>query len=198
MADAAASQSASGRAAALADSIRSKSTAGAKKAVKCGSTACTGFRDFVIRGNVVDLAVAFVVGAAFTKLVETFVSSFVTPLISAIFGGKGVPFDSLYFTLNGSQFTYGKFINALISFLVVCLIVYFLVVLPLMHLLEALDPKSAARPCPECLSIIPAGARRCKFCTATVPLGASFKKKMKADESGELAADLKEVQDSKV
>lgn len=84
------------------------------------------------------------------------------------------------------------------SFIIVCLIVYFLVVLPLMHLLEALDPKSAARPCPECLSIIPAGARRCKFCTATVPLGASFKKKMKADESGELAADLKEVQDSKV
>ena len=59
-----------------------------------------------------------------------------------------------------------------------------------MHLLESLDPKSAARPCPECMSIIPAGARRCKFCTATVPLGASFKKKMKADESGEIAKDL--------
>lgn len=114
MADAAPSQSAAARAAALADSVRSKSTESAKKAMKCGSNACAGFRDFVVRGNVVDLAVAFVVGAAFTKLIETFVSSFVTPLISAIFGGKGVPFDSLYFSLNGSQFTYGKFINALI------------------------------------------------------------------------------------
>ena len=67
-----------------------------------------------------------------------------------------------------------------------------------MHLLESLDPKSAARPCPECMSIIPAGARRCKFCTSTVPLGASFKKKMKEDESGEIARDLKEVHNSQV
>lgn len=113
-----ASQSTASRAAdkatALAVSVSAKSVASAKSAVRCGTAACAGFRDFVVRGNVVDLAVAFVVGAAFTKLIETFVSSFVTPLISAIFGGKGVPFDSLYFSLNGSQFTYGKFINALI------------------------------------------------------------------------------------
>ena len=84
------------------------------------------------------------------------------------------------------------------SFLVVCLIVYFLVVLPMMHLLEAMDPKAAVRPCPECLSMIPGGARKCKFCGSQVPLGASFKKKMKEDDSGDLAADLKATQASQV
>ena len=113
-ASAASGSGASAAAAKLAGAIKSKSTDAAKKAYGCGSSACTGFRDFVIRGNVVDLAVAFVVGAAFTKLIDTFVSSFITPLIAAIFGGDNKTFESLYFTLNGSQFTYGRFINALI------------------------------------------------------------------------------------
>lgn len=108
-------------------------------------------------------------------------------------GGK----EGCFFSLCFVQPTHTHHPSPL-SFIIVCLIVYFLVVLPLMHLLEALDPKSSARPCPECLSISPAGARRCKFCTSTVPLGASFKKKMKEDTSGELAADLKEVQNSQV
>jgi hypothetical protein len=112
--DAPAGSSSGNAATRFASSLKTKSTESAKKAYGCGAAACTGFRDFVIRGNVVDLAVAFVVGAAFTKLIDTFVSSFITPLISAIFGGHDKTFESLYFTLNGSQFSYGKFINALI------------------------------------------------------------------------------------
>jgi hypothetical protein len=94
---------------------RAKASSAGKAAYGCGAAACGGFRDFIIRGNVVDLAVAFVVGAAFTKLIDAMVTSFITPLISAIFGGKDKAFDTLSFTLNGSVFTYGKFINALIS-----------------------------------------------------------------------------------
>jgi large conductance mechanosensitive channel len=130
-----------------------------------------GFRDFVLRGNVIDLAVGIVIGAAFTAVVTALVGSFVTPLIAAI-GGKP-DFGKLYFTLNGSKFAYGVFINAVLSFLLVAAVIYFLVVLPVNRIMARYFPKeditSPKRDCPECLSSIPAEARRCAFCTAQVP-----------------------------
>ena len=128
------------------------------------------FRDFILRGNVVELAVAVVVGAAFGALVTAFVSSFVTPLIAAI-GGKP-DFSALAFTINGSRFAYGEFLNVLISFLIIAAVVFFLVVRPLNALMARLKPERpvdvVTRACPECLSDIPEPARRCAFCTAEV------------------------------
>ena len=128
------------------------------------------FRDFVLRGNVVELAVAVVIGAAFGALVTSFVASFITPLIAAI-GGKP-DFSDLAFTINGSRFTYGAFFNALLSFLIIAAVVFFFVVRPLNRLIARLRPEPAVdrvvHPCPECLSDIPEEARRCAFCTAEV------------------------------
>ena len=128
------------------------------------------FRDFVLRGNVVELAVAVVIGAAFGAVVTAFVASFITPLIAAI-GGKS-DFSSLAFTINGSRFTYGAFFNALLSFLIIAAVIFFFVVRPLNTLMARLKPEPAVdhvvRPCPECLSDIPEAARRCAFCTAEV------------------------------
>ena len=128
------------------------------------------FRDFVLRGNVVELAVAVVMGAAVGAVVTAFVASFVTPLIAAI-GGKS-DFSALAFTINGSRFTYGAFFNALLSFLIIAAVVFFFVVRPLNILMARLKPEPAVdkvvRPCPECLSDIPEEARRCAFCTAEV------------------------------
>jgi large conductance mechanosensitive channel len=128
-----------------------------------------GFRDFILRGNLVDLAVAVVIGAAFGALVTALVKDLITPLLAAI-GGKP-SFDSLSFTINGSHFLYGAFINALLAFLILAAVVYFLVVKPFAALLERLLPKKEIGPtrsCPECMSDIPAAARRCMFCTAEV------------------------------
>ena len=128
------------------------------------------FRDFVLRGNVVELAVAVVIGAAFGAVVTAFVASFITPLIAAI-GGKS-DFSALAFTINDSRFTYGAFFNALLSFLIIAAVVFFFVVRPLNALTAGLRPEPAVdrvvRPCPECLSDIPQQARRCAFCTAEV------------------------------
>ena len=128
------------------------------------------FRDFVLRGNVVELAVAVVMGAAFGAVVTAFVASFVTPLIAAI-GGKS-DFSALAFTINGSRFTYGAFFNALLSFLIIAAVVFFFVVRPLNTLLARRktepDVESETRDCPECLSSIPRAATRCAFCTAKV------------------------------
>ena len=128
------------------------------------------FRDFVLRGNVVDLAIAVVIGAAFGAVVTSFVASFITPLIAAI-GGKS-DFSALAFTINGSKFTYGVFFNALISFLIVAAVIFFFVVRPLNALFARRKPEPAVdrvvRPCPECLSDIPEEAHRCAFCTAEV------------------------------
>ena len=128
------------------------------------------FRDFVLRGNVVELAVAVVIGAAFGAVVTAFVASFVTPLIAAL-GGKP-DFSSLAFTINGSRFTYGAFFNALLSFLIIAAVVFFFVVRPLNALMARRRPEPpvdrVVRPCPECLSDIPEEARRCAFCTAEV------------------------------
>ncbi|GAA2631078.1 large conductance mechanosensitive channel protein MscL [Actinomadura fulvescens] len=124
-----------------------------------------GFKKFLLRGNLVELAVAVVIGAAFGALVNALVSSFITPLIAAI-GGKP-DFGSLYFTVNGSKFAYGVFLNALISFLIIAAVVYFLVVRPIATLLDRLNRNQLAteRDCPACLSEIPVKAARCKFCT---------------------------------
>ena len=122
-----------------------------------------GFRDFLLRGNLVDLAVAVVIGAAFTALVTSFVANFVTPLIAAIGGNSD--FSRLSFTVNGSHFRYGLFINALISFVISAAVVYFFVVKPFAALLERYMPKKEigeTRSCPECLSDIPVAARRCR------------------------------------
>jgi large conductance mechanosensitive channel len=128
------------------------------------------FRDFVLRGNVVDLAIAVVIGAAFGAVVTALVGSFITPLLAAI-GGKQ-DFSALAFTINGSRFTYGVFLNALISFLILAAVVFFVIVRPLNALMEHMRTEAplaeVTRACPECLSQIPNKARRCAFCTAEV------------------------------
>lgn len=134
-----------------------------------------GFREFILRGNIVDLAVAVVIGASFTAVVNAFVEDLLTPLIAAI-GGEP-DFSRLAFTMNNSIFRIGDFLNKLIAFLMVALVVYFVVVLPMNRLNEAFKPAQPpatpeTRQCPECLSDIPTAARRCAFCTAVVgPVG---------------------------
>jgi large conductance mechanosensitive channel len=128
----------------------------------------SGFRKFLLRGNLIDLAVAFVIGAAFTAIVTSLVKDLITPLIAAI-GGQP-DFGSLSFTINHSKFAYGDFFNALISFAIIAAVVYFLIVSPFSHLLARIQRKQEAseRACPECLSEIPVAATRCMYCTATV------------------------------
>jgi large conductance mechanosensitive channel len=126
-----------------------------------------GFRTFILRGNVIDLAVAVVIGAAFGAVVAALVKDLITPLIAAI-GGKP-DFSQLTFTINKSKFFYGDFINAIIAFIIIAAVVYYLVVLPLNKLLERVTPQPKeprpTRDCPQCLSTIPRDARRCAFCT---------------------------------
>lgn len=129
-----------------------------------------GFRKFLLRGNMVDLAVAFVIGAAFAALVTGLVKDLITPLIAAI-GGKP-NFGALTFTINKSKFFYGDFLNLLISFVIVAAVMYFLVVMPFSKLLERFKP-TADEPapvtdCPHCLSSIPAAATVCSYCTRDV------------------------------
>ncbi|HEX8227094.1 MAG TPA: large conductance mechanosensitive channel protein MscL [Candidatus Saccharimonadales bacterium] len=129
------------------------------------------FKKFILRGNVVDLAVAVVIGAAFTSVVTAFVSDFLTPLIAAVQGKHD--FSKYSFVLNGSTFPYGHFLNAFLSFLLTAAVVFFFVVQPLNHLSEiakrsqkTADPTT--RKCPECLSEIPVKATRCMFCTSII------------------------------
>ena len=123
-----------------------------------------------MRGNLVDLAVAVVVGVAFNNVVQGLVKGLITPLISATVHQPTV-FGQLHFTYNKATFTYGLFLNALISFLMISAVVYFLIVAPVTKVLALFDRKKAAteRECPECLSQIPIGAKRCMYCTAVVP-----------------------------
>jgi large conductance mechanosensitive channel len=126
------------------------------------------FREFILRGNLVDLAVAVVIGAAFGAVVNALVTDLVTPVIAAI-GGKP-DFSNLSFSINNSRFLYGDFINALITFLTIAAAVFFLVIKPVNALMTRLRPGKPVdvemRACPECLSDIPAAADRCAFCTA--------------------------------
>ncbi len=128
-------------------------------------SAIQGFKEFISRGNVVELAVAVVIGAAFGAVVTSLVADLLTPLVAAIFGQPD--FSELNFTINDSQFNYGNFINAVFAFVTIAAAIYFFVVLPMNKLEErrrrGQDPDT--RQCPECLSDIPAEARRCAFCT---------------------------------
>lgn len=130
-----------------------------------------GFKDFLFRGNVIDLAVAVVIGAAFGGVVTALVKDLLTPLIAAIVGKPD--FSALTFTVNGSKFLYGEFINAVVSFVLVGAAIYFFVVLPMKAVLDRMKkPEAPAAPstksCPECLSEIPIAARRCGHCTSLV------------------------------
>ena len=126
-----------------------------------------GFRNFILRGNAIDLAVAVIIGGAFGTIVTALVKDLMTPLIAAI-GGKP-DFSNLFFTLNGSKFMIGDFINALISFLIIATVVYFLIILPMNTIMKKINSGKNIDPtektCPECLSIIPIKAKRCKYCT---------------------------------
>lgn len=128
-----------------------------------------GFRDFILRGNVVDLAVAVIIGTAFTAIVSALTDDLINPLIAAI-GGKP-DLSALTFSLHGGVFQYGKFLNAVISFLITASVVYFFVVLPINALLLRLrgPAPSTTKKCPQCLSDIPLAATRCKFCAEPVP-----------------------------
>lgn len=129
-----------------------------------------GFKQFILKGNVVDLAVGVVVGVAFGNVVNALVKDIITPLIGA-FGGQP-DFSSIYFTINHSKFMIGDFLNAIISFFINASVIYFFVVLPI-NKLTALTKKGKpvdpdTRKCPECLSLIAKGATRCPFCTSKI------------------------------
>jgi large conductance mechanosensitive channel len=128
-----------------------------------------GFRSFILRGNVVDLAVGIVIGAAFTAVVNGFVKAFLTPVVGLATGAAG-DFSRRTFTVGETVFPYGGFVNAVISFLLVASALYFLVVLPVNKLHERFAPhhdvQADKRDCPECLSPVPAKARRCAHCAS--------------------------------
>jgi large conductance mechanosensitive channel len=133
-----------------------------------------GFKQFIMRGNVLDLAVAVVIGAAFGAVVTALVKDLITPLIAAIAGKPD--FSAIQFEVNSSKFLIGDFINAIISFLLISAAVYFFVVLPMNALMARVrsgqaPPDPTSKECPECLSTIPIAARRCAFCTAPVVSG---------------------------
>jgi large conductance mechanosensitive channel len=131
------------------------------------------FKAFLLRGNVVDLAVAVVIGAAFGALVTALVADLITPIIAAIIGKPD--FSNLTFTINKSTFKYGDFINVLIAFVSIAAAVFFFVVMPVNALMarRKTEPPvdETVRDCPECLSEIPVAAKRCAFCTAEVGVG---------------------------
>jgi large conductance mechanosensitive channel len=128
------------------------------------------FKEFLLRGNLVDMAVGIVIGVAFAAVVTALVADLITPLIAAI-GGKP-NFNNLSFTVNSSHFLYGAFINALLTFLIIAFVIFFLVVKPVNMLMarRRTEPPvdENVRQCPECLSDIPVAARRCAFCTSEV------------------------------
>ena len=130
-----------------------------------------GFKAFLLRGNVVDLAIGVVIGVAFGSVITAFVKDLVTPLIAA-FGGEP-NFSSLAFTINRSKFLYGDFINVVLAFVIIAAVIYFFVVLPYTALIERSRKEPPADPttkkCTECLSEIPKDARRCAFCTSPQP-----------------------------
>jgi len=130
-----------------------------------------GFKQFLLRGNVIDLAVAVVIGAAFGAVVTALVKDLLTPLIAALIQ---VPdFSSVAFAVNGSKFLIGEFINALISFLLITFAVYLFVIVPVNALVARINrgaapPDPSTKQCPECLSDVPIAAKRCRFCTSAI------------------------------
>jgi large conductance mechanosensitive channel len=131
-----------------------------------------GFKKFVMRGNVIDLAVAFVIGGAFGKVVTALVNDILNQLIAAVVGKPD--FATIAFTINGTRFPIGDFLNAAVGFLLISLAIYFFVVVPMNALTARLHrgeapPDPTTRKCPECLSEVPIAARRCAFCTSTLP-----------------------------
>ena len=137
-----------------------------------GQTMLREFRSFILRGNVVDLAVGIVIGAAFATLVAQFTESFISPILAL--PGDKADFSKHSFKLAGSIFHYGTFINAIITFLITAAALFFLVVKPVNRLMERYrtqpDVESPTKSCTECLSDIPAAAKRCAFCTSPVSL----------------------------
>ncbi len=128
-----------------------------------------GFKKFILKGNAVDLAVGVVIGAAFGTVVNTLVKGLLTPFIGAV--AKVPDFSKLSFTINGSQFLYGEFINALIAFVLVAAAIYFFVVLPMNIFMEKTvkkGQKPTHQKCPECLSEVPIGAKRCAHCAQII------------------------------
>jgi large conductance mechanosensitive channel len=125
------------------------------------------FKAFILRGNVLDLAVAVVLGVAFTAVITALVTDLITPLVAAIFGSHD--FSSLTFTVNNSVFRYGAFLNALLAFVIIAAVLFFFVVVPANALVQRArrepTPDPTTKKCPECLSEIPIDARRCAFCT---------------------------------
>jgi large conductance mechanosensitive channel len=126
-----------------------------------------GFKEFILRGNAVDLAVGVIVGAAFNNIVSSIVKDLITPLIGAFVNTSD--FSSLYFTIHGSKFAYGDFFNSLLSFFIIATVVYFFVVIPINKLTARLHkgppPEATTKKCSECLSEIPIKATRCAYCT---------------------------------
>jgi len=126
------------------------------------------FREFLLRGNLLDLAVAVVIGAAFTAVVTSITTNLITPLIKAIFGGS-TQFDSLHVTVNGSVIHYGNVLTALLNFVIVAAVIFFLVIKPVNHLMKRLGrlpSEEPVRECPSCLSKVPDKATRCAYCTS--------------------------------
>ncbi|HLK87816.1 MAG TPA: large conductance mechanosensitive channel protein MscL [Candidatus Binataceae bacterium] len=135
---------------------------------KLGGQPMSGFKEFLLRGNVVDMAVGIVVGAAFGTVVSAFVKDLLTPFIAAVV--QTPDFSNIAFTINSSRFMIGDFVNQLISFLLVAAAVYFAVVLPVNRLLARLNPPAAptTKTCPECATEIPIAAKRCAHCTSVL------------------------------
>ena len=127
-----------------------------------------GFKKFILRGNVVDLSVGVVIGASFASLVNSLVKDIITPFIAAIV--KAPDFSRLTFTINGSNFMYGDFINVLISFVIIAIVIYFFVVLPVNTLIFHIKKPEeiTTKKCPECLSEVPIAATRCSHCTIKI------------------------------
>jgi large conductance mechanosensitive channel len=131
----------------------------------------SGFRKFVLRGNLVDLAVAVVIGTQFSTLVHAFVTSFINPLMQLIGGQPN--FSDLYLKVGRAKFTYGVFLTEVLSFLIAAAVVYFVIVAPVARLLRLFERDQAAteRDCPICTRSIPIAARRCPECTTEIPPG---------------------------
>jgi large conductance mechanosensitive channel len=129
-----------------------------------------GFRDFILRGNVMDLAVAVIIGAAFTAIVSALTENIIKPLLGAVIGKPD--FGYLVAYVHGGKIMYGNFITAIVNFLILAAVVYFFLVLPTQYLLKKFNPPAVAPPttkaCPQCLGDIPLAATRCKFCTQPV------------------------------